>query len=66
MAKTRKSIRYTLGDRIFLTVDFIILVLLLIAIAYPLIYCIVQCTSDEDGIVSVSRRVDGSGLQGCV
>ena len=38
MAKTRKSIRYTLGDRIFLTVDFIILVLLLIAIAYPLIY----------------------------
>ena len=38
MARTRKSIRYTLGDRIFLTVDFIILVLLLIAIAYPLIY----------------------------
>ena len=38
MAKTRKSIRYTLGDRIFLTVDFIILVLLLIAISYTIIY----------------------------
>ena len=38
MAKTKKSIRYSLGDRIFLTVDFIILVLLLIVIAYPLIY----------------------------
>ena len=38
MAKIKKSIRYTMGDRIFLTIDFVILVLLLIAIAYPLIY----------------------------
>lgn len=38
MAKTRKAIRHTFGDKIFLTIDFIILFLLLIAIAYPLIY----------------------------
>lgn len=38
MTKTRKAIRHTFGDRIFLTIDFLILFLLLIAIAYPLIY----------------------------
>ena len=38
MTKTRKAIRHTFGDKIFLTIDFIILFLLLIAIAYPLIY----------------------------
>ena len=38
MAKTRKAIRHTFGDKIFLTVDFIILFTLLIIIAYPLIY----------------------------
>lgn len=38
MAKTKKAIRHTLGDRIFLTIDFIILLVLLIVIAYPLIY----------------------------
>ncbi len=37
-AKTKRAIRHTFSDRVFLTVDFIILLLLLIIIAYPLLY----------------------------
>lgn len=38
MSKTKKAVRHTFGDKVFLTIDFIVLLVLLIIIAYPLIY----------------------------
>ena len=64
--KENRAIRHTIGDRIFLTVDFIVLLLLLVVIVYPLLYIFFASFNGQTTKMGLSLLPKKWSLQGYV